>query len=160
MKITVMNHYIDRSEKNFPNKCICFFTNSDAWHTSLILGKVRYESGHPFGASKTFHIPDHQFVDTFDLDVTEEQFNKMVAYAELKLKENLRYNHYKLIVLALCWPTRWIWNKLRWVPFSNDFFGMVCSVFVREILLHGDVDLFPNVYKELTPPKLFAEYKI
>jgi len=161
MKVTIMNHYINKEKKGFSafvNKCIGFFTRSNAWHTSIILGDMRYESGHPRGASKTRTIPKHSHVDTFSFDVAQEQFEAMVAHAEKTLTDNLRYNYHKLFVLALCWPTRWIWNKLKWVPFSHNYFGEVCSVYVREILLAGDIDFFPKVYKELTPPKLFAEY--
>jgi len=159
MKVTIMNHYINKEEKGFGafvNKCIGFFTKSNAWHTSIILGGMRYESGHPYGVGKTERIPKHIFVDTFDIEVTEDQLKKMIAYAELKLKQNLRYNHYKLIILAFFYPTRKIWSKIKWVPFQHDFFGQVCSVFVREILLAGDVDLFPGLYKELTAPADFA----
>ena len=160
MKVTIMNHYINDTEKGFGafvNKCIGFFTKSEAWHTSIILGDTRYESGHPYGASKSLTIPDHKYVDTYDIFVTDAQFADMVKYAELKLKQNLRYNHYKLLILAICYPTRWLWNRVRFVPFQHDYFGQVCSVFVREILLAGRIDLFPGLYKELTAPADFAK---
>ncbi len=162
MKVTIVNHYINTEKKGFSafvNKCIGFFTSSDCWHNSIILGEWRYESGHPRGASKTKSIPTHRFIDTFSFEVTEEQFKAMKDYAESTLTDNLRYNYYKLLILALCWPTRWFWNKLQWVPFSNNFFGEVCSVYIREILLRGDIDWFPKIYKEITVPKLFAEYQ-
>lgn len=137
----------------FVNKCICFFTDSQYWHTAIELGEYKYESGHPYGAERTRMrtVPDvYTKVDTYQ--VTEDQFKRMSDYAELKLKQNLRYNHYKLVILAFFYPTRRIWDKIKWVPFSNDYFGMVCSVFVREIMLAGDMDLMPDRYKELTAP--------
>ena len=161
MKITIMNHYINRDKKGFSafvNKCIGFFTQSDCWHNSIILDGMRYESGMPYGATKTTRIPNHPLVDTVDIEVTAEQLKLMIAYAELQLKHNLPYNKGKLLTLAICWPTRFIWNKVEWVPFQNNYFGMVCSVFVYEILLAGGIELFPSYYKELIPPKLFAEY--
>ena len=153
MKITIINHRINKNSKGFTafvNKCIGFVTNSEYWHTSIVLGKFRYESGHPFGASKTSRIPEHEYIDSYDIEVTEIQLLRMIDYAEKKLRENLRYNHYKLIVLAVLYPTRFIWNRLKWVPFQHDYFGQVCSVFVREILLAGDIDWFPKLYKEIT----------
>ena len=143
----------------FVNKCICFFTGSEYWHTAIELGEYKYESGHPYGAEKTrMKTVADEYTDVHSIEISDISFNAMKEYAELKLKQNLRYNHYKLLVLAICYPTRWLWNKLKWVPFQNNFFGMVCSVFVREILLAGGIDFIPH-YKELTAPGDFIKYR-
>ena len=137
------------------NRCIGFFTASPYWHAAIILKGVKYESGHPFGVSKkTNYVHIHNEYETItEHEATDEQMFNMIEYAERKLVENLRYNHYKLIALALFYPTRGIWNKIKWVAFQNDYFGIVCSVFVREIELSGGIDRSPGLYKELTAPR-------
>lgn len=137
----------------FVNKCICFSTGSDYWHTAIVIDGIKRESGHPYGAKKSLYQHyKSKYIDVQTLTVTEDQAQKMIDYADTKLRQNLRYNHYKLIMLAIFYPTRIIWDKIKWVPFSNDYFGMVCSVFVREILLAGGIDPIPHRYKELTAP--------
>ena len=160
MRIQVLLHKIDTKEKgfsNFVNKCIGFFTVSKYWHVSIVLGNYRYESGHPRGVSKTTSIPTHKFITNKYIEVTDEQLAKMIAYAEKTLTDNIRYNYYKLFILALFHPTQFIWNKLKWMPFSNNFFGMVCSVYVREIFLAGGIDILPWQYKEITAPGDFLK---
>jgi len=137
----------------FVNRLICLCTGSKYWHTAIILENYKYESGHPYGASKSIYTATQdKYQDIEDIVVTNEQLHNMIAYAELKLNQNLRYNHYKLIALAILYPTRFIWDKIKWVPFQNDYFGQICSVFVREILLNGDIDYCPKRYKEITAP--------
>jgi hypothetical protein len=138
----------------FVNRLICMLTVSKFWHTAIILDGVKYESGHPFGAKKSYNIPyQDKYHDIENIVVTNEQLHNMITYAENKLIENLRYNHYKLILLSILYPTRFIWDRIKWVPFQNDYFGMVCSVFAREILLAGDINYCPKRYKEITAPR-------
>jgi hypothetical protein len=159
MKYQIIKYKVDPARftpfVRFVNRCIGFFTGSKFWHVTIILKGTKYESGHPHGVSKRInytHIPNkYKIVE--EHETTEEQIDKMIVYAERKLIENLRYNHYKLISLALFYPTKFIWNKVKWVAFKNDYFGMVCSVFVREILLAGGIDKTPKLYKEITAPK-------
>lgn len=157
MEINILSYKIKPRQFSkftmFVNRCICFFTRSEYWHTALVINNIKYESGHPYGAKKSLYQHyKSKYIDVQTLSVTPEQAQNMIYYADQKLKENLRYNHYKLIMLAIFYPTRIIWDKIKWVPFSNDYFGMVCSVFVREILLAGGVDPIPHRYKELTAP--------
>ena len=160
MEIKILSYKIKPSQFNkltrFVNRCICFFTRSEYWHTSIVIGNIKYESGHPNGVKKSVYYHDYsKYIDVDTYQATEYQANKMIDYAEKALKDNIRYNHYKLIVLALCYPTRFIWDRIKWVPFQNNYFGMVCSVFVREILLAGNIDFMPDRYKELTAPADF-----
>lgn len=72
------------------------------------------------------------------------------------VEENRPYNVLKLFALALVWPTRWFWKKIRWVPFHEDVFGCVCSTFVDRVMYKAKWDLFPDDWESYTVPGQFA----
>jgi len=155
MKIIITSYKIKPGQfsilTRFVNHCICFFTSSEYWHTSINFGNIKYESGHPDGVSKCTFIPQHgQYLDIDEYEVSEESYTKMLVYAEKCRKEKIKYNHAKLIILMF-WQ---LWDKLKWAPFSdNKKYGMVCSVFVREVALQGNLDLCPDRFIETTTPQ-------
>lgn len=69
---------------------------------------------------------------------------------------NKPYNVFKLFALAIVWPTRWFWKKIRWVPFRDDIFGSVCSTFVDTVMYRARWDLFPDEWESYTVPGQFA----
>jgi len=71
------------------------------------------------------------------------------------LKADRPYNIFKLLVLAVVWPTRWFWKKINWVPFDHEVFGEVCSVFIDEVFYKSRWDLFPEDREGYTVPGQF-----
>lgn len=139
----------------FVNRCICFFTRSPFWHSAIVLNGTKHESGHPYGVKETLqyvHTPS-AYTTVTEHECTEEQLAKMIDYAKLQQKQNRKYNHGKLLSLAFCYPTRKLWNWLGWVPFRWNYWGVVCSVYVREIEFSGGIDRTPELNIDLTAPR-------
>lgn len=69
------------------------------------------------------------------------------------------YNFFKLVVLTIVWPTRWVWRKIGWVPFDHEVYGELCSGFVDEVMRRAGWDLFPREHEGYTVPGQFTEIK-
>ena len=119
---------------NFIMKCIVFFTRSPYWHIAVKVGNYTYQNGSPYGVKKDTktRTGDKYTVLEPKRDLTEKEIQDMIKWGDLQLEHNLGYNHFKLIILAIVYPTRKFWNWVGWIPFQNDYFGMVCSVFIDE----------------------------
>ena len=157
MEVKILSYKIKPKEFEWyvmlVNSLICVFTWSKYWHTSIVIGDYKHESGHPNGAKKSLYIhkeDPHIDVDTYF--VNEDQVKDMEAFAESMLERKLPYNYKKLAILAICYPTKFIWDKIKWVPFQDDKHGMVCSVYVREIVIAGKMDYWEHRYKENMAP--------
>jgi len=148
---------------NIVGKSIVFFTNMPYTHTAVCIRGKTYESSvwqedgkwrtgirksnRQIGADEVM-VPDKPF-STEQLDTLERVAN---SYTEL----NKPYNIFKLLILALVWPTRWLWKKLHWVPFNHEVLGEVCSGFVDEVFKRSGIDLFPLDYEGYTVPGQFT----
>ena len=135
---------------------ICIFTWSKYHHTSFFSKGYRYESGHPFGVVKKKAVFEEKEGYKYKYPIrpmTKEEADRYNASWEKKLKQNIRYNYLKLGSMTFVYPTRFFWDKLKYVPFQNNyFFGVVCSVAGCESF--GDIGwiLLPGRYNETIVP--------
>lgn len=90
------------------------------------------------------------------LELTEDRMKRIEKILNEYVEESRPYNVFKLVVLALVWPTRWFWKKIKWVPFNHDVFGEVCSGFVDEVMYKARWDLFPEEWEGYTVPGQFV----
>jgi hypothetical protein len=89
-------------------------------------------------------------------ELSDAEKRRMEHYLASKLGPGHYYNVFKLCALMVVCFTRRVWNKLGWVPFQNDFFGVICSVYVDEAYKAAGIDLLPNENAEYTVPADFA----
>jgi hypothetical protein len=90
------------------------------------------------------------------VECTTERMDRIRSVLNIYVAGDRPYNVFKLIVLAIVWPTRWFWKMIRWVPFNHDVFGEVCSGFVDEVMFKSQWDLFPDEWEGYTVPGQFV----
>ena len=140
-------------------KVIQFITQSRYYHVVLYLNGWYWESTVWFEGKKMLHgMKRSKSLWHYDTalepvqDLTDNEVKIMELHLMRELKKKRPYNVLKLIALIIVYPTRWIWRALGWVPFSNNVFGYVCSVFVDEAYMHIQRDILPDDYHEYTAP--------
>ena len=145
-------------------KTIGFCTGKPYDHCGQILDGMFYESGHPFGFSKKpFKLKTGERYEYHEpiTDFTKEEIYNMVEYWEEQIRQNTRYNHRKLLALAIIHPMHKFWDWLQWVPFQNNFlWGAVCSVALYEAFVAANIILLPGRYKETIAPGDYKDSKI
>jgi hypothetical protein len=146
-------------------RAIGFLTGSPYDHCGQIIGDDFYESGHPFGFSKSKFRPEEndtrrEYHEPID-DYTTEELYRMREYWERNLRENTRYNHRKFACMIVIHPTRIFWDKIEWTPFQNNFlYGVFCSTALYEAVEEGGRSLLPRRYKETIAPGDFLDSKL
>jgi hypothetical protein len=138
---------------NLLGKAITFFTGKPYTHAEIWCEGNRYGS-RADGPVKTPRKPGRSGVVWLAPKerLTEKQTESMKEYLDSKLGDKANYNVFKLVVLALVYPTRWFWQWIGWVPFQRDFFGVICSVYVDEAYKAAGIDLLPGKSEEYTAP--------
>lgn len=140
------------------SKLICFFTNSNYTHSAIYLNGYLYEStvmNGQNGAMKTKGLPPAErncIVLEFKKPVNPADIEHLEYALNRRVVEKRPYNFFKIFVLAIIYPTRWLWNAIGWVPFQNEAFGYVCSVFVDSALKQFGIDLIPDNNEEYSSP--------
>lgn len=152
---------------NLVGKAICFFTDSPYVHVLVYVDNWIYESTVwksekgkiRTGARKIRPVRlnwSKKNVVLEPIRLGPQKAEQLKYYLEGTLNE-VPYNILKLIALALVYPTRWVWNKLKWVPFDREIFGEVCSTYIDEAFKKVGVDLLPNKFEGYTAPVDFIK---
>ena len=141
---------------NVIQKAIQFFTGMPQTHAAIYFEGYLYEES-MWGAQKHLYEGSSNEVWEPKIELRNRERRLMGAFLKRTLGESppwyrWPYNYLKLLVLALVYPTRWIWNKLNWVPFQNDLLGEVCSTYVDQAWLITGRDIIPGMYEEFTVP--------
>lgn len=144
-------------------KVITLVTKSRYFHIYIYLEGYWYESTHPNGAKKSeLDLKTSKYLQLREpkFDYTKEQVSDMIAFGENAIANKIGYNYVKLLMMSWIYPMRRFFNWLGWTPFScNAIWGMVCSVFVDELVKFGGTDLFKKQSEELTSPREFEILK-
>lgn len=145
--------------ERFVGLAIVFFTGKDFVHAVIYFDGKTYEStvwkeGKEWknGIRVTDGILNADEFLTPKRSLTVEETVAMRAFLNWVQWINYKYNFLKLLALSLVYPTRWFWNLIGWVPFSNQVFGGVCSEFIDEVYDFITWDIIPNQNKEYTCP--------
>jgi hypothetical protein len=153
-----------KSESGFDivTKAIQYFTGSPYTHVAVYLRGSTYDctvwkpAGRVLsvsGVRETLGVIDGWQVELKPATtLTSSQTNKMMIYCKMQIDARRPYNVFKLLAFILIYPTRWFWNKIKWVPFKAELFGEVCSTFVDQTFKAGGVDLFKNLIEEVAVP--------
>ncbi len=120
-----------------------YYWESTVWN----VGKKMYH-----GVKKSKYKPFHSTVLEPVKDLTSKEVKDLTSYLEGELLKGVPYNFFKLISLALIYPTRWFWKLIGWVPFSNTIFGEVCSTFIDEAFYKIGRDILPDAFHGYTAP--------
>jgi hypothetical protein len=151
----------------FVLRAITYFTDSKYIHVGLVVDDMLYEQTvwreKRKGKKKIMHgVKESIVTDLGDLileprrKIGETKAAKLLWYCKDQLKKKRPYNFAKLCVLAFVYPTRWFWNKVKWVPFNREVQGDVCSVFVDEAFKAAGVDLIKGQHEGFTSPGDFV----
>ncbi len=156
-------HKSSKWYRTLVSKLICFFTNSNYTHAAIFLNGHQYEStvmNKQHGTLKTEGMPPASR-NCITLRFKEGLSEKRLALLEWSVNQQVvqkrPYNFMKIAALALVYPTRWFWNLINWVPFQNEVYGSVCSVFVDASFKDAGVDLLPGENEEYTAPGDFLK---
>ena len=161
----------EKSDKpfwNFVGKAISFFSGYPYTHDAILVDGNVYEysvwtqDGKWKTGLRVTPIEEFEKVrygyeiwkPTFTL--TKKESSMMVYYAETFLAPH-RYNVLKLLSLAVVYPLRGIFKKLKWVPFDSFLFGDVCSMVPDEMMMYAGIDLFPDDIGGYIVPGMYTE---
>lgn len=104
---------------------------STVWtHDIRIFSGIRYSIGRVVEPGCLLLIPRVPY--------PPEKVVLMGRFVEKYINRRVRYNFGKLLMLKLFYKKG---NGTKWVPFSNNFFGLVCSVLMAEINLYAGYDV-------------------
>lgn len=140
------------------SKLICFFTDSNYTHSAIAIDGIVYEStvmnnqngamrtvGLPYPARNCIHLKFKVPLPKKEIELLEYNLNRKVI-------EKRPYNFMKILVLMFVYPTKKFWNWIGWVPFQNEVYGSVCSVFVDVAFKEIGIDLIFTHNEEYTAP--------
>lgn len=131
-------------------RLICYFTNSDYVHAEIYVRGATY--GMNQTATKYAGIKPHHEAWEPIATLTTQQELMMHEYVETAYVEKWAYDVPKVIALAFIYNTRWLWKRLRWVPFQGRLPSEVCSAFVDIAYYEAGVDLLPTHAEWYTAP--------
>lgn len=120
-------------------------------HTALYLGGKFWEYGIFVTNTKVkqgfyeYHLKGDVYEPKKDL--TEEEVKKALKF----VKKGFKYNIVKYILMMFIYPTRWIWKKLKWVPFNNSA-SYICSEAIDRLYKYLGYDIIPNELEGYTSP--------
>lgn len=77
-------------------------------------------------------------------------YEHSLMYSFLIKNRNKKYFWFKFIMMAIIYPCRPIFDKLKWYPFKNWFY--VCSEYVDKSYKAKNQDLFPERDEDFTIP--------
>lgn len=133
-------------------------------HVAVYLSGITYEYTWPC-ARATDGLIKCDAERCFREEIPYEKVAAIRRYWLDAIKRGKRYNWIKLAALLFIYPTRWVWDRLNWVPFSSRFWGEVCSTGVDESFKCARIDLVPHAEEGYTSPgdlwdsPLLKEYK-
>lgn len=141
-------------------KTIQFITNSRYHHCVLYLNGYYWESTvwhnedgkFMHGTKKSKDIPYYDTALEPIEALTQKEIKDLEKYLEGELSDGSPYNFLKLFILMFVYPARWFWKLIRWVPFSKDIFGEVCSTFIDEAYHVIGRDILPDDFHGYTAP--------
>lgn len=151
-------HKSDKWYRTLVSKLICFFTNSNYTHSAIWLRGNLYESAvmnGQNGAIKTPNLPPSERNCIFlkpKRELTRGELDSLELHLTRTVVQKRPYNFFKIFILAIVYPTRKFWQRLGWVPFQNEVFGSVCSVYVDYALKYIGLDVLPGMNEEYTAP--------
>ena len=100
---------------------------STVWaHDIRIWSGIRYNVGRVVEPGCLLLIPKVEY--------PLEKISLMSRFAEKYINRRVRYNFFKLLMLRIFYKKG---NGVKHIPFQNNFFGMVCSVFIAEMNLYA-----------------------
>jgi hypothetical protein len=164
-----------RLARDFVSRCIVYFTGMFYTHVAIWVDGVMYDSSvwkdkngkTMHGARAKVGTVEELKATGFDAvlypeGITRQQVDKVRDWCTATVSEGKPYNFLKLGILALVYPTRWFWNLIRWVSFSAEVFGKVCSTYVDEALYQSGYDVFTDYIEEFTVPGdfIFSDSKL
>jgi len=159
--------YTPSVEKIFDivGKCIVYFTESPYTHVALYVNNCTYDATVWFedrwrsGVRKrNKRVRGHESMVPNE-PLSPEIEDCLQEVAEAYVDSGRPYNILKLLALSIVWNTRWLWKKLKWVPFNHELFGEVCSGFVDEVFRKSRIDLFHDEFEGYTIPGQFMELR-
>lgn len=148
----------DKWYRTVVSKLICFFTNSNYTHSAIWLRGNLYEStvmNGQNGALKTASLPPESrrcVLMKPIVPLSPDALDTLEMFLNRTVVQKRPYNFLKIVVLAIVYPTRKFWQKIGWVPFQNEVFGSVCSVYVDYALKYIGLDVLPGMNEEYTAP--------
>jgi len=156
-----------RAGKGFIAKAITYFTGMPYVHVAGYVAGLTFEStiwwSDLWWTSGIYATLGAKQADEYWQPITpltDEQIKTILRYFIESINKRRPYNVAKFLVLALVYPTRWLWQKIGWVPFSADYHGDVCSVVWDEAYRAAGIDLFPHRSEEYTAPGDFRKSKL
>lgn len=155
--------------RDLVSRCIVYFTGYPYTHVGIHFMGNLYEStmwtdekGRLRSGIRVTKIgdpdvrpPDFCMVP-WRVELAKERMDRIRDALDRHVDGGRPYNVFKLVVLAVVWPTRWFWKRIRWVPFHHEVFGTVCSTFVDRVMFEARWDLFPEEWESYTVPGQFV----
>jgi len=150
---------------NLIQKAIQFFTGHPQTHAAIWfedgvyeenIGGARYRRINIASAGRAFPDDVLEFWQPAEeLTATERGWMRTFLWwtaRHPKKRYRMPYNYLKLLILALVYPTRSLWQWVGWMPFQNDILGEVCSTYVDSAWHFTGRDIIWEYGEEFTVP--------
>lgn len=160
--------YWGKRKQKFPNNFLSYLnfkvTKSTATHIGLWTGEFMYESnswwrdGKLYTGTRKGKSYDTKPTGYMIIELEKDVRDKVIKFLnDTSSEDGLQpFNIFKISMMGLIYPFRKFWNKLGWVPFQNDIFGQICSVYIDTAFKQAGMDLFEEHYEEYTVPGMYT----
>jgi hypothetical protein len=155
--------------KDLLSRAIMYFTKSPYTHTAVHVKGYTFDvtiwrSGKWWqlwtwhsGVRKTWGVlPGAVRVLAPKVPLSTIEATELLVRCDMSEEYHFPYNVPKLLVLALVYPTKGFWERIKWIPFSADVLGETCAEYVDEVY-KPIRDWFPGKTEQDTVPGDWAK---
>ena len=144
-----------KADSKWMAKAVAFFTGKPYNHAAVIHEGDTWEED-VGGARQTAGIRKADEYWTPIEPLTPVEAARGLVFLQVTTGMGIRrpwpYNWLLTGIKAVVYPTRWFWNWIGWVPFSRQFYGVNCSVYVDLFFKYCGRDIRPKWVEHLTAP--------
>ena len=152
---TILLYKVPEKHATFIQKAIRYFTKKPYHHVAVYFDGSTLEEGtrgyaHTLGINIASEYWEPE-TEMSDMECARARAFVMIVDGE-GIRHHWPYNYLLTFIMFVVYPTRWFWNKIKWVPFSSTLLGANCSSFVDKFWKYVGRDIKPKWMEALSVP--------